>query len=199
MKRIFIAINFPAEIKNELAQISKSLDNFCYLLKDCADIRLIPVQNWHITVAFLGYQLESQLLKIKEAMELAIKEIKPLEIKLEKFLLAPPDKNIPKMLWISGPKDSSIFVNSIKQTLKDEFFKKGINHKDDHRNFNCHATVARFKFVYRQNYFSIKESLANLPPISINFKPATLDLMESHLKKSGAEYNLLYKVDFVRK
>ncbi len=196
MKRIFIAINFPAEIKSGLIQISKSLDNFCYLLKDYADIRLIPVQNWHITVAFLGYQPESQLLKIKEAIESAIKEIKPLEIKLEKFLLAPPDKNIPKMLWMSESKDSSIFVNSIKQALKGEFFKMGINYKDDYRRFNCHVTVARFKSVYRQNYFPIKESLANLPPISINFKPATLDLMESRLKKSGAEYDILYKVDF---
>lgn len=196
MKRIFIAINFPAEIKNGLIRIAKSLDNFCYLLKDCADVRLIPVQNWHITVAFLGYQPESQLLKIREAMESAIKGIKPLEIKLEKFLLAPPDKNIPKMLWISGHKDSSIFVNSIKQALKDEFLKKGISYKDDHYNFNCHVTVAKFKSVYHPNYFPIKESLANLPPISINFKPATLDLMESRLKKSGAEYDLLYKVDF---
>lgn len=199
MKRTFIAINFPAEIKSELIQILKLLNNFCYSLKDYTDIRLIPVQNWHITVAFLGYQSESQLLKIKEAMESAIKEMKPLEIELEKFLLAPPDKNIPKMLWMSGSENSSIFVNSVKQALKDAFSKKGINHKDNHRNFNCHVTVARFKSVYRQNYFSIKEALANLPPISISFKPTTLDLMESRLKKTGADYNLLYKVDLVRK
>ena len=51
-----------------------------------------------------------------------------------------------------------------------------------------HITLARFRFA--KDLPAIKTNL------SLNFHGESLDLMESHMKKSGANYEILQKMEF---
>jgi 2'-5' RNA ligase len=45
-KRLFVAVPLPAEIKNALRALPGAMQSDA--------LRLVPAENWHLTVLFLG-------------------------------------------------------------------------------------------------------------------------------------------------
>jgi 2'-5' RNA ligase len=189
MRRLFIAINLPENIKRQI-------ENFVSQIEIDADVRWLPPENWHLTITFLGHQPD-------EAMQNILKPIKEtvllrglgqkLKIEFDKIILAPPDKS-PRMIWLVGTKETSRALAEIKNKLDALLRENGVDFKNDYKTYNSHITLARFQNL--SNY-KIPDSLINQLAIRpINFTVQSLDLMESHLKRAGAEYEVLAKVDF---
>ena len=78
-KRIFIAINLPEEIKNQLVVSQKKWPTL--------PIRWIKKENIHITLAFLGYLDEAQLLDTLKTVEKVISLHNSFSILLNKIYL----------------------------------------------------------------------------------------------------------------
>lgn len=179
MKRLFIAINLPENIKRQIEAIIK---NSPVYYDD--NIRFIEPKNRHLTLCFLGSQPE-------ETIKLILKSIKEtagnsgLLIEFEKMIFAPVNKPA-RMIWLLGSRETSQILTRVKNELENNLIKNSVKFKRENRGFNGHLTLARFKTG------KIKTSEIKLPQIEkLSFTAKSLDLMESRLKRNGAEYEIL--------
>lgn len=95
---------------------------------------------------------------------------------------------MPRMIWAVTDEGTSEALSEIKMALEDALADRGVRFEREARKYLGHLTLARF------------EQLKNLPdieaPLALPFIPETIDLMESRLKRSRAEYALLAGVEF---
>lgn len=185
MKRLFIAINLPISAKARIREAVEKLE------KIFPNERFVSYENWHLTVSFLGYQPDEVIIPILEAMKETSADFPAPEIKLEKIILAPPDKKEKRMIWLSGSAETSKSLGEIKDKLEEKLIENKVSFRLENRQFNSHLTLSRFQEPFRD---SGNIALPDFRPVV--FIPESLDLMESHLKRSGAEYELLSKFDF---
>lgn len=186
-KRVFVAINLPGIIRRDLG---KAVDKIKPLFGDT--VRFLAPENLHLTVEFLGYQDDHSVSLISQALEKTAVEFQPPTIRFEKIIYGPAGKT-PRMIWLTCDKETSFGLGKIKDFLEKELFALGVSFRQEHRLFNAHLTVARFEAVSKKE----------LPPLEISFnrefEAESIDLMESHLKRSGAEYDVLSKFEFLYK
>lgn len=183
-KRIFVAINLlpkdKEKIKEELLGISNQFSS--------ADIRFLKPENWHLTLSFLGYQDDQSINLIIQAIQQTAAATEPVRIKFEKIIYGPPGKP-PRMIWITSDKKTSDLLGELKKQLEDALENFGVRFKKEKRPFSAHITLARF-FASKKELPSIEKNLI------FEFKVESLDLMESTLRRSGAEYDLLAAFPF---
>lgn len=183
--RLFIAINLPEEIKNKIEEAMEKIGP----LFDNQSARFSPKKNWHLTITFLGYQPLEATSPILKSIEETAANFKPIKIDFENISYGPPDKPA-RMIWLVGTKKTSQTLSELKIKLEDALVKNGIKFKQENRLFNAHVTLVRFP-----------EPLSKLPdrliaPLTLSFEAQTLDLMESHLKRTGAEYEIISQFAF---
>lgn len=196
MKRLFIAINIPPDVKKRIEEIVEDLKT-----------RFSPPENWHLTISFLGEQPDEKIPNILESVKTTTQSLvslkRPILVEFEKIILAPPNRT-PRMIWLVGSKETSRILGVIKTKLEDELVKNGVRFQRENREYNTHLTLARFSET--QINADIKQIDTDI--IRINqrlnqyksafiFHAQSLDLMESHLKRTGAEYKILTRVDFI--
>ena len=183
-KRIFIAINLPERIKDK---IERALEDIKY--KFTNDVRFIDRSNWHITVSFLGWQNDEFIGPILESMKKTILRFKQPEIEIANIAYGPL-KSAPRMIWLNADVNTSKNLASLKDFLESSLMDGGVIFKQEHRAFNVHITLARFQAEKKEALPSIETSL------KLNFQAETLDLMESHLARIGAECEVLQQMKF---
>jgi 2'-5' RNA ligase len=174
MPRLFIAAIIPEEIKKEL--LSQKLRK-----KFGENLRWTPSQNLHLTLAFLGWVEKEKIEKIKKILREATGKVSPpLFLKLTKISLGPDPKK-PRLVWVEG-KANNEFLNFVEK-LKQELIREGI-FVDQKYSFRPHLTLARAKGkeLWGKN---IEEK------IDLTFPVREIALMESQLKREGAEYTIL--------
>lgn len=154
------------------------------------NLRFIDPQNWHITISFLGYQNSAEVPKIMEAVkEIASAALSP-KVIFDKITYG-PDTYHPRMVWLKTTNETSLNLGKIKKNLEDNLEKSGIKFKRENRQFSGHITLARMRFYDKKLKLPIIDEGNNF-----EFYAKSLDVMESALKRGGAEYSLLGKFDF---
>lgn len=190
-KRLFVAINLPQEIKDRIKEVVREIQplfDSSARLTTSGEIRFLKPENWHITITFLGYQPDDTIPAIIESMKQTIPILSRV-IVFDRVIFGPPGRK-PKMIWLTGTKETSQNLSKIKLRLEDLLTKNRVSFDKENRLFNTHLTLARF------DAGSASPEI-KLPVIeNISFAVESLDLMESHLKRTGAEYETLVKVDF---
>jgi 2'-5' RNA ligase len=205
MKRLFIAINLPENIKKRIEADIRGFKQF--LEADLrGEIRWLPPENWHLTITFLGYQpdqaLEPILKSIKETIKKHSNILLNIRMFFEKIILMPPRR--PRMIWLAGSEETSKKLDEIKKYLENELIKDGVKFQRENRPYNAHLTLARFQPIARKNVDRtradaekiLRESALGPRRSALGFQAQSLDLMESHLKRTGAEYEVLAKLTF---
>ncbi len=195
-KRIFVAINLPKEVKNKLLELQKEIKNEFENLTDIdfqRIIRFVPPENLHLTLLFLGYLSFEQI----EALKRILKEIAPkqnsFKIVLKSLSYAPPDQKIPRMIWvkISQSQELLLLQENLQKSVRDAFEFRFF--KPEKRPFLPHLTLARLKL------FGLKK-LDELPAIEKNlnfdFQATSFEIMESNLKRTGAQYSIIESFKF---
>ncbi|MDP3729732.1 MAG: RNA 2',3'-cyclic phosphodiesterase [bacterium] len=182
-KRLFIAYNLPESLKKNIAA---EIEKFRYDFTN--DIKFLTPDHWHITVTFLGYQDASAIPAILSAMESAVeKETEDNIIQLTDITYG-PIKGTPRMIWLNGDRATSDRMTGLKDILDMRMIENGVMFRQDNRRFNTHITLARFNRIAEND----------MPKLAVPFKKTfpieSLDLMESHLGKEGATYELLQKI-----
>lgn len=187
MKRLFIAINIPENIKNKIDSEIYVLEN---AFKNEKNVGFIPRQNWHLTIIFLGEQpIESIGLVLNSTKESA-KIFSAPKIEFNEIILAPPDKPA-RMLWLTASKETSLAIEEIKNNIENNLIINGVKFLQERRKFNGHITLARASGIIKNT-----DKIADFKNINLSFIAGSLDLMESHLKPSGAEYEILSSFSF---
>lgn len=185
-RRIFIAIQTPEELKNAAGFYMKPFFND-------RNMRIPRREGWHITVVFCGYFDEKEVEELKKITKSVVSELKPFELLPSKILFAPLSR--PRMIWLDF-KNSSEFAK-LKSAIEDDIIKKqkdGFfrNFRQEMREPHPHLTLARFE----ESYFSnIKKYLPsegiNLTKEAAPFLVKNIDIMESHLSRQGADYEVI--------
>ena len=185
MKRIFIAINLPEKIKEELSNFqNKFLD---------LPAKWVRKENLHITLVFLGYIRDDRFPKIIEITKKVSSNYSSFPIKIIKISFFPPKVFPPRMIWAIGEKNETLF--KLQKNLKNALSEINIPQLEEEEsgNFIPHITLARIK-KWEIKKIDPEEIPQIEEDIEIEFRANSIDIMESQLKRSGPEYIFLQKI-----
>jgi len=128
-------------------------------------VRWTKKDNLHITLKFLGNLSDNEIMKVCQDTKEFAKNKKPFTITLNKINYGPPKKMPPRMIWVSGP-------------------------KIDELNLIPHITLGRIKtWEFRQIEPEERPSVDE--NINLSFEVASIEVMESQLKRAGPDYTIL--------
>jgi 2'-5' RNA ligase len=184
-RRLFFALNLDAVTVNAVKRIQSELEG-----KLVREVRFMPPENWHITVSFLGEQDDAHLIGIMNAARAAAKHFQPIGIAFERILYGPPGK-FSRMIWMETGRETSRNVNELKTFLENRLASEQVPFQKETRPFTGHITLARFVEKIGKDSLPYIEK-----PVHLKFVAESLDLVESELKKTGAEYTVLQNFPF---
>jgi len=171
MRRIFIAINLPEDVKDQLVAYQKKIDG---LFQPPVPIRWTHKDNLHITLEFLGNLSDDEVAKVCRDTEEFAKNHEPFTITLDKISYGPPYQNkfgtgqapkLPRMIWVIGEKVKELGLTP-------------------------HVTLGRIKmWEFRQIEPEEKPNVSEA--INLSFEVNSIEVMESRLKRAGLDYVVL--------
>jgi 2'-5' RNA ligase len=168
MKRCFISIDIPENIKKEIRKIQEKLPEF--------QGKLTEPENLHLTLKFLGGISEDKIEKFQEKLtEIKIKkfktEIDSIGIFSEKFV---------RIVWLhlsNCEKLQKIIDEKLKDFLEPE------------KRFMSHLTIARIKNIKDKKEFLKKLTEIKIP--NIKFEVDNFRFKESVLGSDGPRYKTI--------
>jgi 2'-5' RNA ligase len=167
LKRVFIAINIPSQIKKELfEEFSKKLSK---------KLKIVKEENFHITLRFLGYLNDEALKELRK--KLSQLNEKQFEIEIQGV-----GEFNSRVLWIGIKKGNQELENLSKK------INNILNLSPE--KFHSHITIARNKELKK------KEVLELIKKIQSNkkwvFKAKKISVMQSILLNKGPKYLELF-------
>lgn len=183
--RLFIAVNFPDEIKRALGSFIKTLS------KVPSDLKWVGEENLHLTVQFLGNVSEEQVPAVSTALQNSMAGIAPFKLILE-GVGAFPSVERPRVLWvgISG-ETTSLFL--LHRQVQREMGLLGF--EPEKRKFSPHLTLARARSPY--GFSDVMEQAQGVTGTGKVFgtaRIASIELMLSELQAKGPRYLVLSRV-----
>lgn len=173
--RIFIAINFPDDLKKRILELQDKLKKIDW------PVRWVGDSNFHLTLKFIGYIEDNELAKLKEIIKQIVCKHKSFTIDF-KDLLAFPDLSRPRIICL-GILDNNELMN-LANELRNEIDKAGIGQKED-RPFKCHATLGRVN-----NPAGHWQALSKIK-FADSFIVKSVEIMESQLRPQGSVYAIV--------
>jgi RNA 2',3'-cyclic 3'-phosphodiesterase len=187
-KRVFLAVNLPEQIKNEIIQEQKEIDNSFPEEYRKGLIRWTKKENIHITLFFLGNLEEKEILALSKRVKEIIDKQNQFYLELSKIDYGPPAKMPPRMIWLQLK--NSLTLNTITEEIKKTLFEKKLLKRPEERSFTPHITLGRIK-IWQWKRIEPEERPVIKKTLDQNFPVKSIELMESKLKRTGAEYQIL--------
>lgn len=186
MKRIFLAIDLPRELKDKIALFQKTLR---YL----PDIKWVKPENLHLTLVFLGWLKQSERKRVGEIAQEEIGKIESFPLCL-KGLGVFPEIRRAKILWIGA--DGGLRLKLVNRTLFRKLGEAGF--KIDDREFTPHITIGRTK--EKLNKENILHTLNSYKEREFGrFMVEQVEIMESELKREGPVYKVIKSIKLQKK
>ena len=168
--RLFIAVNFPKEIKNELES------NAEYIKSHVERGNFSRRENYHITLAFLGEVEPKRVTDIKRVMEKT--DFESFALTLGKFGVF--KRNGGDILWRSIEKSDPLI--RLRDTLVRSLTENGF--RIDENAFRPHITLSRETFGALPSAFP-----ANVP---VSFEVRSYELMRSERLNGVLTYTPMF-------
>ncbi len=191
-RRIFIAINLPEDVKKALASHQEKIDEMFASYRNevagAGPIRWTKKDNLHITLMFLGYLTDEELLEVCRITKEVAAKHSPFPINLHKILYGPPKKP-PRMVWAEGEK--SVELGEFQKDLEKSLLTSSVKGlEEEARPYAVHITLGRMKmWEFRQ--IERDERPAVDEDINLTFEVNSIEVMESKLKRVGPDYLIL--------
>lgn len=180
-RRIFLALNLPEEIKKKLVEYQEKWPGL--------PVRWTRKENLHITLIFLGYLSDQELSELCRICQEVASRNFSFTVNLKKIIYAPPKKMPPRMIWIAGEK-SKEFIQLREDLEKSLFTSNKISFSPEERDFSPHITLGRIR-AWEFRKIEPEERPEMNEEIDLSFGVNSLEVMESQLKRGGAEYTIL--------
>lgn len=168
---LFLAIEFPEEIKNQIEQ------QLMPLKRDYPEYTWVPKHNYHVLIHHFGELPETRLEKVTQKIQDALYDT-------PSFYLYSYGTD----LFLS--KKIDLYVNFQREKKLEELeskiaqqFVSNINYK-----YTPHLSIARYKLPSKQQYYLLKKKLHNIE-INTEFEVKSLALYESILTHKVPVYN----------
>lgn len=189
-KRVFVAINLPPETKRELENLAKNIEEELPEEGKGA-IRWLKESNLHLTLLFIGGLREDYVPKVGEIVRKAAQARRPFSLKVEKISYGPPGITTPRLIWVEIEKKPELL--EIANQLKIEGAGAKILRKIEKRGFSPHITLGRIR-TFQWRRMPIEEWPQLDRELVLEFGVNSIEVMESLLKRTGAEYRILESV-----
>jgi len=179
--RIFIAVNLPEDARKKLAEYQEKWPDL--------PVRWTKQYNIHITLVFLGYVADNDILEICKTVEDIVSKNQSFSIKLNRIMYGPPKKIPPRMIWAEGEKSKEL--GKLQSELENALFDvpiKGV--KAENRPYTPHITLGRMK-TWQWKQLEPEEKPEVDEEISLTFDVNSVEVMESFLKNGGPDYTVL--------
>ncbi len=179
--RLFIAIETPADIKEQIAVICKKLQTAD------ADVRWEPPAKFHTTLRFLGPTNPDLLPEIVSILERLCNSCPPMQIRYSGIGCFPSLKR-PRSIWI-GVHEESGELARLQLAINQALNTLGFQQED--KAFSPHVTLGRIKGLK-----NINPLLAIMESTTFESQPTVashVDLLKSELHSEGSVYTILNK------
>jgi 2'-5' RNA ligase len=183
LRRVFIAINLPENLKEKLVKFEK---NFPEL-----PAKWVKKENLHLTLVFLGHLKDFHLEKVKEIIKEVGENFSPFSLSLKRVCFGPPKTSPPRLVWVELEKNE-VLENLVKK-LQEKLKENKIPFVVEDREFLPHITLARIR-KWEFQRMDLEERPRINETIKESFEVKSIEIMESHLKRSGAEYIVLESI-----
>lgn len=187
-KRVFLAVNLPEQIKKEIIQEQKEIDNSFPEEYRKGLIRWTKKENIHITLLFLGSLEEKEISALSETVKEITDKESQFSLELSNIDYGPPAKIPPRMIWLQLKNNPALSM--IAEEIKKTLFEKKILKNLEERPFTPHITLGRIK-AWQWKRIEPEERPVIKKTLGQDFPVRSIELMESKLKKTGAEYQIL--------
>jgi 2'-5' RNA ligase len=178
MIRLFVALNFPEVIKEQIIRLRNET------IPNPFDYKWEPVQKLHLTLKFIGEVEENLVEKISNEINF-ISEYKVFSCSFDNFGFFYKEYE-PRVLWLSFKIDDEIF--DLVKKLNENLSKLGI--EEERKKFKPHLTLMRIKKKLDKNFINSFEN-CKLP--GTEFTANSISLFKSELHPKGFIYKELEK------
>ena len=169
--RLFIGVDLPDSIKDAVAKVQKQLTEL-----DLYTGRLVPRENLHVTMLFLGNIPQEKLSQLSRTLS---------TISFNSFTLTlgsveVPNWSKPHVLWIHTHCDELVQLSDLLSTtlsLKQE------------RPITGHCTIVRLKTI--KNKRALQDALTHITLEPLSWQVTRFVLYESSTLAQGASYTSL--------
>ena len=171
--RLFIAIDFPDEIKQELFEVSSEL------IRQADAGRIVPLENFHITLVFIGES--ERLQEIKDVMTSVCRSELSDSLRIILNGIGSFKSHKGYNWWVGI--EENVELTRLANRLADELRLIGLS--IEKRSFKPHITIARGVFTSR----AIDLKLPELQHLA-----STISLMRSDHKNGRQVYRELFSI-----
>ncbi len=173
--RVFIALSLPTRTMDNLQRTATQLQPFI------TSGSLVPEQNYHLTLHFLGEVNESDLIFVQAAMD-EVKDMVAPTLVMHRLVMMRPSNAVCVKLA------QNKLLNDLHEALGNKLEQCGFT--VEHRAFRPHVTLLR------RGTFSLpfSEASKNATIYNMPFECGKVTLYQSRLTENGAIYTELYSV-----
>ncbi len=191
MLRAFIAIKLSEELKGHIGEVQAELKRRAFGLDGLGWVR---PEGIHLTLRFLGDIVEEQV----EALGAMLRDV---AAGMTPFVLDArgigtfPNSRMPRVIWLGlhGTPESMAALRRMQARIEDGV--AGLGFPRESREFTAHLTLARVRD--RKSGAALAKVLgANQDRAVGSFIAASVGLIKSELRPSGAVYTTLVEVPF---
>lgn len=188
MPRVFVAINLPEEIKEKLDNLEKEIEELFPPEQGRGLLKWVPKENLHLTLLFVGTVPTDKTAQLCQLVQEITQTQNPFPIKIFKVCYGPSPKMPPRLIWLALEKNKELL--KIASGLKEKIFKSGFLRRIEEREFSPHITLARIR-TWQWRQIEPEERPDIERELGLEFEVKSVEVMESQLKRSGAEYKVL--------
>lgn len=177
--RLFVALNLPAAERRRILESTRRLREGGF------PVRWVGPEQLHVTLKFLGEVAEGRAAEIVHAVSGAARRARPFDLKLSGVGGFPRLAN-PRVVWLGievVPELETLYAE-----LEDRFEALGFERET--RPFHPHLTLGRAQRGARAAQLRGLDGVAGTVEYRGTVRAETLDLMQSRLRPSGAEYEV---------
>jgi len=188
--RLFVALEIPAAVRDNLAALIKDLRSLSSRLADKRP-RWVRPENLHVTLKFIGEVAPGKLDGIQGVLS-AIRSNAPVEMHFHGVGFF-PDGNDPRVLWAGL--EATPNLPSLAADIDRALETQGVAREQ--RSYTAHLTLARFEppGLHEKLGAAIQQSVEREFG---SFQAREFHLIESKLKPSGAAYTTLATFPFTK-
>ncbi len=188
--RLFVALEIPAAVRDNLAALIEDLRNLSSRLSDKRP-RWVRSENFHLTLKFIGEVAPGKLDGIRDALS-AVRSNEPLDLHFRGLGFF-PGENYPRVLWVGLEATPNLpsLAGNIDRALETQGVAR------EQRTFAAHLTLARFEppGLHEKLRAAIR---TNGEREFGSFQAREFYLIESKLKPSGAAYTAVATFPFTK-
>ena len=179
--RLFIAIDFPDDLREALAESTRALR------EAAPSVRWSPAEKLHLTVKFLGQQPEEMVPRLSEALTDVAARHRQMELELA-GAGAFPNFRRPRVVWIGvepSPRLELLYHDT-------ELACERLGFEIEGRVFRPHVTIGRVKPETPREELRALDEACRALQLQETALVETLDLVVSEPAPRGSRYRVLH-------